>query len=378
MRIEQTVWTARTQWKKLVEDQGIAPQIVFIFGDNKTIRDQDAIGFVRRQYPQARIFGGTSAYEINHEGFAENSIVFTAVEFNEVKMQLARSPLTAYTSKEAAESLAAQITDKDNIGHLFVLCEGRDVNGGRIVDELNKVFPGVSISGGMAADKNTVLPNYLVFDDQMSDKCIIAVAFDKSLKVGYGAHGGWDSLGVDHKITKSDGKYVYEVDGQPALGFYKKYLGQGAGNFAEEASYFPVLLKKDLSGGGVIRSVILIDEAKDALIFSTDMPQGWYFRLMWANYHHLMQASLRSAEESMSGIDTAKKFLALIISCTGRKIVLKQKVYETIQEAADTLGNNKVVCGFYSLGEICPLSREDNRAYYHNQTMTITTLSDHE
>jgi len=378
MRIEQTVWTANKSWEKLVDDEGLAPQIVFLFGDNKTIREQDAIGFVRRQYPQARIFGGTSAYEINHLGVFDNSVVATAVEFNSVKLQFAKASLTMHTSREAAEALSAQIADKTDIGHLFVLCEGLDVNGGRIVDELNRFFPGVSISGGMAADKNTVLPNYLILDDQMSDRSVIAVAFGKSLKAGYASNGGWDSFGVDRQISRSEGKYVYEVDGQPALSLYKKYLGDEARDLPNSGHYFPVSLKESLTSEGVVRSVIQIDEKNDALIFSSDMPQGWYFRLMRANYQHLMQAVSRSAEQSIVGIDTAKKFLALIVSCVGRQIVLKQRVHDAINEASDILGNNKIVCGFYSLGEICPLSLQDKQTYYHNQTMTITTLSENE
>jgi len=378
MKIEQTIWNKKNQWKKLVSEEGIIPQIVFLFGDNKAIRDQDAIGFARSQYPHARIFGGTSAFEINQEGFSENSIVVTAVEFNKVELQFAKASLTANTSQEAAASLASQITDKSNIGHLFVLCEGLDVNGGRVVDALVKNFPGVSISGGMAADKNTVLPNYLILDDQMNDKSIIAVAFGKSINVGYGSHGGWDSFGVDRQITKSDGKYVYEIDGQSALGLYKKYLGDEARNLPNSGHYFPVFLKENINGEGSVRSVIQIDEAADALIFSSDMPEGWYFRLMKANYNRLLEGVSKSAQRSLAGIDTSKKFLALLVSCVGRQIVLKQRVYDGIEEASNAFGNNKVMCGFYSLGEICPISQEDKKAYYHNQTMTITTFSDNE
>ena len=67
--------------------------------------------------------------------------------------------------------------------------------------------------------------------------------------------------------------------------------------------------------------------------------------------------------------------LALLISCVGRKLVLKQRVEEEPESVRDVLGASVCLSGFYSYGEIAPFANTV-KCELHNQTMTITTLSE--
>jgi hypothetical protein len=51
------------------------------------------------------------------------------------------------------------------------------------------------------------------------------------------------------------------------------------------------------------------------------------------------------------------------------------RVEEEVEAVADVLGQTSVLTGFYSYGEISPLSGEV-MCKLHNQTMTITRLSE--
>ena len=66
--------------------------------------------------------------------------------------------------------------------------------------------------------------------------------------------------------------------------------------------------------------------------------------------------------------------LAILISCVGRKMVLKQRIEEEVVAVQEVLGDT-VMTGFYSYGEICPTAPTAN-CQLHNQTMTLTTLSE--
>jgi hypothetical protein len=59
----------------------------------------------------------------------------------------------------------------------------------------------------------------------------------------------------------------------------------------------------------------------------------------------------------------------------GRKLVLKQRIEEEVEGVRDTLGNDTILAGFYSYGEISPFTPSAT-CELHNQTMTITTLSE--
>ena len=67
--------------------------------------------------------------------------------------------------------------------------------------------------------------------------------------------------------------------------------------------------------------------------------------------------------------------LALLISCVGRRLILGQRVEEELESVTELMGDDCHYCGFYSYGEISPLVPE-SPCKLHNQTMTITTLSE--
>jgi len=67
--------------------------------------------------------------------------------------------------------------------------------------------------------------------------------------------------------------------------------------------------------------------------------------------------------------------LAILISCVGRKLVVRQRLDEEVEAVRDVLGPSTCLAGFYSYGEISPFT-PSAPCELHNQTMTITTLSE--
>jgi hypothetical protein len=59
----------------------------------------------------------------------------------------------------------------------------------------------------------------------------------------------------------------------------------------------------------------------------------------------------------------------------GRKLVLKQRIEEEVEAVREVLGAGAALTGFYSYGEISPFA-PGARCELHNQTMTITALSE--
>jgi hypothetical protein len=89
----------------------------------------------------------------------------------------------------------------------------------------------------------------------------------------------------------------------------------------------------------------------------------------------LIDGAVEAAKRSHEGLYDTAPDLAILISCVGRKLILKQRVEEEVEGVHDILGDKTVYTGFYSYGEICPFSR-GQKCELHNQTMTITTLSE--
>ena len=96
---------------------------------------------------------------------------------------------------------------------------------------------------------------------------------------------------------------------------------------------------------------------------------------MRANFERLVDGATGAARISQGARIADSPDLALLISCVGRKLVLKQRVEEEVEAVRETLGARTVLTGFYSYGEISPFTPAA-RCELHNQTMTITTLSE--
>ena len=66
--------------------------------------------------------------------------------------------------------------------------------------------------------------------------------------------------------------------------------------------------------------------------------------------------------------------LAILISCVGRKLVLKERIEDETEAVRSILGDQTQMTGFYSYGEICPAAATAKQCQLLNQTMTITTF----
>jgi hypothetical protein len=195
------------------------------------------------------------------------------------------------------------------------------------------------------------------------------------LEISFGSLGGWDSFGPERLITKSKGNVLYELDGQPALGLYKKYLGEQASGLPATGLFFPLSIRNKRDGIPTVRSFLAVDESAQSLIFTADIPEGAYARLMKANFDRLIEGAAGAAQASCRKGETTDPDLSILISCVGRKMVLKQRIEEEVEAVREVLGQRTAMAGFYSHGEISPFSPGE-RCQLHNQTMSLTTFSE--
>ncbi|MGB0849657.1 MAG: FIST C-terminal domain-containing protein, partial [Bacteroidia bacterium] len=115
-----------------------------------------------------------------------------------------------------------------------------------------------------------------------------------------------------------------------------------------------------------------INEENNSMTFAGNVPEGSYIRLMRSNTQEILASAENSAIRS--NICTPEsEGLALLISCVGRRSILKERTEEELEEVRDILPQSMVMTGFYSYGE---MSTDDNKkgCELYNQTLTITTI----
>ncbi len=377
MKVEQFKWTKEDKWQpeppgKLNE----SAQLVLLFGSTSIIRDQICFDEIKKAYPAAHLFGCSTAGEIFETEVNDDSLVLTAVSFEHTAVEGTQIKLsTEINSFQAGENLVRSLTGKGLV-HLFVLSDGMQINGTELVAGLTKNLPpGVTVTGGLSGDGPNFEETY-AFWDGVPEKGVIAAMglYGDRLKVGYGSLGGWDTFGPERLITRSKGNVLYELDGKSALELYKKYLGEHARDLPASGLLFPLSLRAKEGETAVVRTILSVSETEQSMTFAGDVPEGAYARLMKANFDRLIDGAVGAATTSYEAIDRTTPDLAILISCIGRKMVLRQRIEEEVEGASDVLGEKAKLTGFYSYGEISPFT-PNAKCELHNQTMTITTVT---
>ena len=166
---------------------------------------------------------------------------------------------------------------------------------------------------------------------------------------------------------------VYEIDKKPALELYKKYLGEEAQNLPSSGLRFPLSIKKNEGDtNSIIRTLLAIDEDTQSMTFAGDVPEGYIAKLMKTDIDGLIDGSEVAAKNIIQrNKNTA---LGLVVSCVGRKLVMKDLTDEELETIENTIGENVHLTGFYSYGELAPFSQEIKTCELHNQTMTLTVI----
>jgi hypothetical protein len=376
MKIDQRIYTTPNGWDFPPTRTAENPDLILVFAASELFHDMSWIAELKNWYPTGKFIGCSTSGEISGNTVRDQTVVATAVQFNAASAKFAQQNLlTTDDSYACGKSLIEQLPAEE-LKHVLVFSDGLHVNGSELVKGMrDSLPPGVTVTGGLAGDGPNFKQTYVVTQDGAAqDRCICAVGlYGNSLEVGYGSYGGWDPFGVERLVTRSKANVLYEIDNQPALELYKSFLGENAEQLPASGLLFPLSLRTKEDEQPVVRTILAVNEIDQSITFAGDLPEGSYVRLMKANTDRLIQGAVKAAEISRNGIDGHDAELALLVSCVGRKLVLKQLVEEEVEGANDLLGKQCVTTGFYSYGEISPFS--DNAACeLHNQTMTITTL----
>jgi hypothetical protein len=381
MQVSQTVFSAGKlpQFRAMPASPG--SQLALIFGSTAMLGDPANFAAVRVAYPFAIIAGCSTAGEIHGATVSDDTVAVTVVSFAHTQVRLAKAEIAEASQSFAVGQALVDALPSDGLRHVLIFSDGIKVNGTELVRGLrDKLPPAVEVTGGLSAD-GANFKRTLVCADGMPAEGQIAVVglYGESIRIGYGSQGGWDSFGLEREITRSEGNVLYDLDGKPALQLYKHYLGEHAGELPSSALLFPLSLRYPERDGtvgaqsGVVRTILGIDEAEQSMTFAGDMPLGGHARLMKANFDGLIEGASDAAKISAEALQGHPAQLALLISCVGRKLVLKQRVEEEVEGVREALGKDTVLSGFYSYGEISPHGFGDT-CELHNQTMTVTTF----
>lgn len=336
-------------------------------------------------FPRSVVVGCSTAGEVVGATVRDGGIAVTVVRFDRTTLTAATASIVDEGASVAGGVVLARQLRSPSLVAVLVFSDGLNVNGTELLQGINnELDPSVVVTGGLAGDADRFESTWVVADGEPRPGTVVAVGLHgDAVVVGHGSGGGWSIFGPQRVVTRSAGNVVFELDGRSALELYEEYLGELAGGLPASGLRFPLAIRaRAESDDELVRTLLGVDREQHSLIFAGDVPTGWTAQLMRANFDHLVAGAAASGKKTRttariaagSNATLSNACLGIAISCVGRRLVLKGRVEDELEAVLSELGAGTSLAGFYSYGEISPLT--SGRCDLHNQTMTLTTLSE--
>lgn len=356
----------------------LQPDLVFAFGRSGRLAAMTPA--LARELPAARRIGCSAAFSVSSTGVETAACVLTGVRFEQVRIVEASASLIGKDSSFTTGRRLAESLPKAGLRAVLLLGQGVGIRGGAFLAGFNEALGGgVPVVGGLASRHDGYYTTLVLDESGVDAETVVALGlYGERLRFGFGVHGGWTPFGTARKVTRCDGNVLYELDGEPALDVYRRYLGDYAKDLPLVGQFFPfAMLDANHQEVGLIRSMLGIDVAAGSLKFGDDIVPGSYLRMMHASTDRLVSGAESAAEAAMrmlpgSGHGAGMVFM---VSCVGRELVMGERVEEEIEGVLEVFGKGVPMTGFYSFGEICP-TVPGNASKLHNQTVMVAYIDE--
>jgi hypothetical protein len=375
------LYTARWRdggWSAPLPDWNGPGTLVLMFGAIEDMQLPGGDSILREvvdAFPDSAIMGCSTAGVILDASVYDGSLTLAVARFERTTLAVESEPTQRSESADVGRTLGKRLLERgSDLAAVFVLGDGIDVNGSTFAAGLTEgTNRSAVVTGGFAGDGNRFERTWVLVDGRprLSHVSVVGL-YGTSIEVGHGCAGGWTILGPERVVTRSEGNVLLELDGRPALELYKDYLGDRAAGLPATAMLFPLRIRADGHPDNnereLILSVLSVDESRQSMTFTDDVPEGSTAQLMRATTERLVDAAQAAAAAARLPGD--EPGLAIVASCVGRRVYLGQRVEEELEAVHAELGSTFSLAGFYSYGELAPVPGGD--CVLHNMTMAIT------
>jgi hypothetical protein len=378
MKADSLFWSPGAGWSRPRAELAAA-QLVLYFGSRGEIASGARFDELRAMYPKAEVVGCSTGGQIFSGDVTDGSVAALALHFDRTAVAVVDQQVGEGTTSVAAGQSIGNRLARPDLKSIFVLSDGLQVNGSELVAGIGaSVGPHVTLTGGLAGDGADFKETLVGVNSAPTAGRIAAVGFyGSAIAMGHGSAGGWDEFGPQRRITKSKGNVLFELDGQPALDLYERYLGEDAAGLPGTALLYPLLIADPANPKhSVVRTILAVDREASTMTFAGDVPEGWSAQLMRGYFDRLADGAAEAARQAsaLPGRRTSET-AAIMVSCIGRRILMGQQIIDEVAAAEAKLGENVRSVGFYSYGEISPHA-VSGMCELHNQTMTVTTIAE--
>jgi hypothetical protein len=360
----------------LIDKLGGTPDACWLFCSAQ--RDiKDLLKGVNDTVNTKNLIGCTTDGEISNEGFSSHSAVLVGIVTDRIAFHLSVVENLSRDSERAGRKLAQGLPKSTRYLQLF--SDGITGNGCAILRGISSVLgEEIPVSGGTAGDDGRFVETWQFAGREMLTDAAVALGFSGDFQLGIGVQSGWSSIGLTKTVTSASGNKLFELNGEPALKVYERFLGKHASKLPAIGVEYPLGLLGKVGDVGesdysLLRATMSVNREEGSIIFAGEIPEGAEVSLTCGDIASVLDASEEAARLALSDLGNATVAMIFCYSCMARKIVLGSRTREEVALIRQKIGPDLPITGFYSYGEYSPM-RCGGASYLHNETTTVSVI----
>ncbi|MEN6351689.1 MAG: HD domain-containing phosphohydrolase [Syntrophomonas sp.] len=319
-------------------------------------------GQIRDLIPGAQVIGSTTNGEIMNGLVSSLKTVISFTAFRHSSIKVALFEKKNENDYELGQAIAATL-NRDLAKLLIMFSTGPTVNATQLLKGVQSVNDSLPVAGGNAGDNRTNTSCFVCCNGDVTDCGVVGVTLEgEELTVICHNHLGWQPIGKEMTVTRSEGPRIYTIDHIPAFQVYCQYLGIDTTSDIINGSEFPLIVyKHDLE---IARSPhFRYDD--DSVNFFGDVDEGDKVRFSFGH----VEMILEKIDSLLQIIEQQPVESIFVYSCGGRRFFFQNSAQiETLP-----LQNIAPTSGFFTSGEFF---HANNSNHLLNSTMTTVALSE--
>jgi hypothetical protein len=323
------------------------------------------------------IVGCTTDGEISSAGFSTETAVLGGIVTDRIDFHITSVERLSEDSEEAGKRLAQGLPPE--VSYVQIFSDGLTGNGCAILRGIASVLgEGCPVAGGTAGDASRFERTLQYHGRRVLTDAAVAIGFSGDFKVGTGVRSGWSPVGTAKIVTRAKGNVVYELNGEPALDVFKRFLGKHADKLPAVGVEYPlgIVSKAGVPGEedyNLMRATMSVNREDGSISFAGEIPEGAAVRLTCGDNDSILKGTEDATRMALTDLGGTSPQMAFFYSCMARKIVLGRRTKEETEVLHRTLGKRLPVIGFYTYGEYCRV-RCGGPSMLHNETATVSVI----
>jgi len=287
------IYKDQKDFAKFVAQEGMARYDQLLIQVSTAISDINALNDLRQKIksvlPHAKIIGATSVRQLEHMRFSRTSTSLSVTAFEKSYLDSYEyncPPHERYDYREILFALEKKIVKETKGILLFANTVHFNIEG--FFKELNKKFAHIPVFGGIASSdlsaKNMIFSQNAVYEEE---GMVAVLMHGEALNVSCNYFFNWEPIGRELTVTKANGRYLYELDGQKIIDIYENYFGPLTHQKLMGLTLAHPLIRKSEEFGTVARA--LLEPASDGGFYSGEFKKGEKVQIGFGHYKEMLQ-----------------------------------------------------------------------------------------